>query len=78
MATKDQRLFITEALPALASAQATSARDMRFSVMHTGDSRGGGATPLGFLLGQLMDLIDQRVRRPAADASLADTEAKKS
>jgi flotillin len=58
------RLFITEALPAVARALAVSARDMRFSVMQTAGTASSESTPFGFLLGQVMELLDQRTRRP--------------
>jgi hypothetical protein len=37
---------------------------MRFSVMQTAGTASSEATPFGFLLGQVMELLDQRTRRP--------------
>jgi regulator of protease activity HflC (stomatin/prohibitin superfamily) len=61
-----ERLFITEALPAVARALAESASDMRFNVMHTAGPGSSDATPFGFLLGQIVELLDQKVRRTEA------------
>jgi flotillin len=58
-----ERLFLTQALPRLSEAFVKSARDMRFSVLHTGGSGSANATPLGFLVSQLLDLLDQRLHR---------------
>jgi flotillin len=58
-----ERLFMTEALPELARTFAESASHMRFSVFQNAGDASASASPLGFLLSQLLELLDQRIHR---------------
>jgi flotillin len=61
-----QRLFVTEALPAAATAMARSMRHARFNLYQTsGDGDGNGAmpTPFHFMLSQVMDLVQEQMDR---------------
>ncbi len=64
-----ERLFVTEALPAAASAMAKSMGNARFNLYQTGgdgNGNGGGMpTPFHFMLSQAMELVQEHVERQA-------------
>jgi flotillin len=60
-----ERLFMTQALPELAKTFAEAAHGMRFSVLQSAGEGSANATPMGFLLSQLLELLDQRLGRGA-------------
>jgi hypothetical protein len=57
-----ERLWVTEALPALAETLAASLHGARFQVYQAGED---GAGPLPFALGQLMDALPALLERKA-------------
>ena len=54
---------MTQALPKLAKTFAEAAHGMRFSVLQSAGEGSANATPMGFLLSQLLELLDQRLGR---------------
>ncbi len=56
-----ERLFISDVLPKVSEAVAASAANMRFSVYQTTSEQAPGATPFGFLLAQLLEILDERL-----------------
>lgn len=62
-----ERLFVTEALPAAATAMAKSMGNARFNLYQTGNESngngGGMPTPFHFMLSQAMDLVQDHVDR---------------
>jgi regulator of protease activity HflC (stomatin/prohibitin superfamily) len=67
-----ERLYVTEALPALAETLAASLQGARFQVYQGGDGAGG---PLPFALGQLMDLLPSLLDRHGTATSLPSVPA---